>query len=74
MKKILTAVFASAFALVLAAPVASACPGKEGKVAKEKKEEQKGEVAKKKSDTQPDSKENQEAKPAEKKPVKVSSN
>ncbi len=42
MKKILTLVFASAFALTLSAPIASACPGMDGeKVVKEKKEQPK---------------------------------
>ncbi len=68
MKKILTLVFASAFALCLAAPIASACPGMddgEKVVKKEKKEKpEKAKVVNK-------DKAKKKAK-AKKKPVKVS--
>ena len=67
MKKVLTIVFASAFALTLAAPIASACPGSEGEIAKDKKEKkqepEKTEVAKDKA---------KKKEKAKKKPVKVS--
>jgi hypothetical protein len=66
MKKLVTAIFASAFALALAVPVATACPGHDGSkvVNKEKKED--GKVVKEDKDAP--KKENTKT---EKKPVKV---
>ena len=67
MKKVLTIIFASAFALTLAAPIAAACPGSDGVMAKDKKEkkQEKEQVVKE------DAKKEKKSK-AKKKPVKVS--
>jgi len=50
LKKILTAVMASAFALALYAPSAMACGHEEGKVAKEEKKDDSQKTADKKAD------------------------
>lgn len=71
MKKIVTAVLASAFALALAVPVATACPGHDGSkvVNKEKKED--GKVVKEDKAQDKDKAKTKET--TKKKPVKVSS-
>jgi hypothetical protein len=67
MKKLITAIFASAFALALAVPVATACPGHDGsKVVNKEEKQEDGKVVK--EDKAP-KKENTKT---EKKPVKVS--
>jgi hypothetical protein len=66
MKKIITALFASAFALALAVPVATACPGHDdSKVVKKEDKQEDGKVTKKDSAKKENTK-------TEKKPVKVS--
>jgi hypothetical protein len=68
MKKLVTAIFASAFALALAVPVATACPGHDGSKVVNKEDKQKdGKVVK--EDKAAPKKENTKT---EKKPVKVS--
>lgn len=71
LKKIAIAFAASAFALTLAAPAASACGGMKGKTAHEKKEDKDGVIAKKTKEADKAKKETKDD--AKKKPAKTPS-
>lgn len=72
LKKIAIAFAASAFALTLAVPAASACGGMKGKTAHEKKQDKDGVIAKKDKAKEAD-KAKETKDDAKKKPSKVSS-